>query len=253
MDLLEVVALLAAGIAAGAINAVVGSGTLITFPTLLALGYPAVLANVSNNIGLVPGSASGAWAYRRELSGQKARVMRLASCSVAGGIIGAILLLELPASAFDAIVPVLILLAVALVIVGPRLNRMIAARRDGTHAPVHGGTAVLAATFFCGIYGGYFGAAQGILLMAFLGILLDEQMQRLNAVKNVLAGLVNLVAAVVFILSTEVAWDAVAVIAIGSTIGGQLGGMYGRRLSPAVLRGIIVVVGTTAAVRLIVT
>src|SRR6185436_8681700 len=218
MELWEVAALLAAGIGAGAINAVVGSGTLITFPTLLALGYPPVLANVSNNIGLVPGSASGAWAYRRELAGQRSRVLRLAGCSVTGGIIGAILLLELPESAFDAIVPVLIILAVVLVIVGPRLNRMIAARRTG-EAPVHGGFAVLAATFFCGIYGGYFGAAQGILL--------DDGMQRLNAVKNVLAGLVNLVAAVVFIFSTEVAWDAVAVIAIGSTIGGQLGGMYG--------------------------
>jgi uncharacterized protein len=125
------------------------------------------------------------------------------------------------------------------------------AKREG--APPHGGLAVLVAVFLCGVYGGYFGAAQGILLMAFLGILLDEQMQRLNAVKNVLAGLVNAVAAVVFVLASEVAWDAVAVIAIGSTVGGQLGGMYGRRLPPNVLRGIIVVVGTTAAVRLLVT
>jgi uncharacterized membrane protein YfcA len=250
MEFWEVVALLAAGTAAGAINAVVGSGTLITFPTLLALGYPPVLANVSNNIGLVPGSASGAWAYRRELAGQRSRVMRLAGCSLIGGVIGAILLLELPESAFDAIVPALILLAVVLVIVGPRLNVLVA-KREG--APPHGGPAVLAATFFCGIYGGYFGAAQGILLMAFLGILLDDSMQRLNAVKNVLAGLDNLVAAVVFILSTEVAWGAVALIAIGSTAGGQLGGMYGRRLPPTVLRGIIVLVGTVAAVRLLVT
>ena len=166
MDVWEVAALFAAGIVAGAINAVVGSGTLVTFPTLLALGYPPVLANVSNNIGLVPGSASGAWAYRRELAGQRSRVLRLAGCSVAGGIIGAILLLELPESAFDAIVPVLILLAVVLVIVGPRLNRLVAKRES---APPHGGLAVLAAVFACGVYGGYFGAAQGILLMAFLG------------------------------------------------------------------------------------
>jgi uncharacterized protein len=250
MDFWEALAILGAGVFAGAINAVVGSGTLVTFPTLLAFGYPPVIANVSNNVGLVPGSASGAWAYRRELSGQRSRVMRLAGCSVAGGIVGAILLLELPASAFDAIVPVLILLAVALVVLQPWLSRFVA-KREG--APAHGGTAVLVAVFLCGVYGGYFGAAQGVLLMAFLGIFLDEHLQRLNAVKNVLAGLVNAVAAVVFIFASDVAWGVAALIAIGSTAGGQLGGMYGRRLPPVALRGIIVVVGTTAAVRLLVT
>jgi uncharacterized membrane protein YfcA len=250
MDFWEALAILGAGTVAGAINAVVGSGTLVTFPTLLAFGYSPVIANVSNNVGLVPGSASGAWAYRRELVGQKARVMRLAGCSVAGGIIGAILLLELPASAFDAIVPVLILLAVVLVILQPWLSRFVA-KREG--APAHGGVAVLAAVFFTGIYGGYFGAAQGVLLMAFLGILIDEHLQRLNAVKNVLAGLVNAVAAVVFVLASDIAWGAAALIAIGSTAGGQLGGMYGRRLPPVALRGIIVVVGSVAAVRLLVT
>src|SRR5215217_3801351 len=242
MDLWEALALLGAGTVAGAINAVVGSGTLVTFPTLLAFGYPPVLANVSNNVGLVPGSVSGAWAYRRELAGQRSRVMRLAGCSVAGGIIGAILLLELPESAFDAIVPVLILLAVTLVILQPWLSRLVA-KTEG--APAHGGLAVLVAV--------YFGAAQGVLLMAFLGILLDEHLQRLNAVKNVLAGLVNAVAAVVFVLASEVAWGAAAMIAIGSTLGGQLGGTYGRRLPPVALRGIIVAVGTVAAVRLLAT
>ncbi len=250
MDLWEALALLGAGTVAGAINAVVGSGTLVTFPTLLAFGYPPVLANVSNNIGLVPGSVSGAWAYRRELAGQRARVMRLAGASLAGGVTGAVLLLVLPESAFDAIVPVLILLAVALVLLQPRLSRLVA-KREG--APAHGGVAALVAVLLCGVYGGYFGAAQGVLLMGILGILLDDELQRLNAVKNVLAGLVNAVAAVVFVLASDVAWGAAAMIAIGSTAGGQLGGMYGRRLSPAVLRGIIVVVGLTAAVRLLAT
>jgi len=250
VDIWEALALLAAGTAAGAINAVVGSGTLVTFPTLLAFGYPPVLANVSNNVGLVPGSVSGAWAYRRELAGQRSRVMRLAGASVTGGIIGAIALLELPESAFDAIVPVLILLAVALVLLQPRLSKLVA-RREG--APAHGGVAVIVAVFATGIYGGYFGAAQGVLLMAFLGILIDEHMQRLNAVKNVLAGLVNAVAAIVFVLAGDVAWGAAAMIAVGSTAGGQVGGMYGRRLPPAALRGIIVAVGTVAAVRLLVT
>ena len=250
MDIWEAVALLAAGAVAGAINAVVGSGTLVTFPTLLAFGYPPVLANVSNNIGLVPGSVSGAWAYRRGLAGQRARVMRLAGASLTGGIVGAVALLVLPASAFDAIVPVLILLAVALVLLQPRLSKLVSKRGQ---APAHGGVAAIVAVGLCGVYGGYFGAAQGVLLMAFLGILLDDQMQRLNAVKNVLAGLVNAVAAIVFVLASEVAWDAAAMIAIGSTAGGQLGGMYGRRLPATALRGIIMVVGTVAAVRLLVT
>ncbi len=250
MDIWEAAALLAAGLVAGAINAVVGSGTLVTFPTLLAFGYPPVLANVTNNVGLVPGSVSGAWAYRRELAGQKARVLRLAGASVTGGVIGAIALLVLPESAFDAIVPVLIVVACVLVILQPWLSRMVAQRN---HAVAHGGAPALGATFLTGVYGGYFGAAQGVLLMAFLGIFIDEELQRLNAVKNVLAGLVNAVAAVIFVAVSEVAWGAAAMIAIGSTIGGQLGGMYGRRLSPTVLRGIIVVVGLTAAVRLLAT
>jgi uncharacterized protein len=250
MDVLEALALLGAGIAAGAINAVVGSGTLITFPTLLAFGYAPVLANVTNNIGVLPGSVTGAWAYRRELAGQKARVLRLAGMSIAGGLLGAILLLELPESAFDAVVPALILLACVLVILQPWLSRKVAQRN---HAVAHGGAPALGGTFLTGVYGGYFGAAQGVLLVAILGIFVDDDLQRLNAVKNVLAGLVNAVAAIVFVAVSEVAWGAAAMIAIGSTAGGQLGGMYGRRLSPAVLRGIIVVVGLTAAVRLLAT
>ncbi len=263
MDVLEALALLGAGLVAGAINAVVGSGTLVTFPTLLAFGYPPVLANVTNNIGVLPGSVTGAWAYRRELAGQRARVMRLAGASLAGGVVGAFALLELPESAFDAIVPVLILLACVLVILQPRLSRLVGRRREaaaarrgaaaGDGGAVHGGVAAIVAVGLCGVYGGYFGAAQGVLLMAFLGILVDDLLQRLNAVKNVLAGLVNFVAAVVFVTVSEVAWGAAAAIAVGSTIGGQVGGTYGRRLPPAALRGFIVVVGTVAAVRLLVT
>src|SRR5918997_1994850 len=250
MDVLEALALLGAGMAAGAINAVVGSGTLITFPTLLAFGYAPVLANVTNNIGVLPGLVSGAWAYRRELAGQKSRVMRLAGASLAGGIVGAILLLKLPESAFEAIVPVLILLAVLLVILQPKLRGLLAKRE---HAPAHGGRTALAVTGLTGVYGGYFGAAQGVLLTAFLGILLDDDLQRINALKNVLSGLVNFVAAIVFVAVSDVAWGAAAVIAAGSTIGGQVGGMYGRKLPSVALRGVVVVVGTVAAVRLLLT
>src|SRR3954454_4073866 len=162
MDVLEGVALLAAGLVAGAINAVVGSGTLVTFPTLLAFGYAPVLANVTNNIGVLPGSVTGAWAYRTELRDQRQRVKRLAGASVTGGIIGAILLLELPPSAFEAIVPGLILLACLLVVLQPWLSRRIAQRQ---HAPVHGGVAAIVLVGLTGVYGGYFGAAQGVLLM----------------------------------------------------------------------------------------
>jgi uncharacterized protein len=250
MDVLQFLALLGAGMVAGGINAVVGSGTLVTFPTLLAFGYPTVLANVTNNIGILPGSVTGAYAYRRELAEQKALAIRLAGASATGGLVGALLLLQLPESAFEAIVPVLILLACGLVAAQPWLSRWVARRRRGV---AHGGALMLVITLATGIYGGYFGAAQGVLLMAFLGILLDEQMQQLNAVKNVLAGLVNLVAAVVFVLVSHVAWAAAIALAIGSTLGGQVGGTYGRRLSPKVLRGVIIVVGTTAAVRLLVT
>jgi uncharacterized membrane protein YfcA len=250
MDVLQFLGLLAAGMVAGGINAVVGSGTLVTFPTLLAFGYPTVLANVTNNVGILPGSLTGAYAYRRELAQQRALATRLAGASATGGLVGALLLLQLPASAFEAVVPELILLACVLVALQPRLSRWVAGRRTGI---AHGGPLLLVITFGTGIYGGYFGAAQGVLLMAFMGILLQEDLQQLNAVKNVLAGLVNLVAAIVFVLVSHIAWAAALALAIGSTLGGQLGGTYGRRLPPQALRGFIVVVGTVAAVRLLVT
>jgi uncharacterized membrane protein YfcA len=238
---------LLAGLGAGTINTVVGSGTLISFPTLLAFGIPPVTANVSNTIGLTPGSLSGAWGYRRELAGQRERAMRLGVGSLLGGSAGAVLLLWLPSSAFDAIVPVLIALGVLLVVLGPRIQGLVvarAARRGGladTGAPW-----VWPAVTGVGVYGGYFGAAQGVLLMAILGIGVDDTLQRHNAMKNVLAFLANAVAAVVFITVAHVNWTAAGLIAIGSVIGGQVGSTIGRRLPASVLRVIIVVVGVVA-------
>ncbi|HEY6933967.1 MAG TPA: sulfite exporter TauE/SafE family protein [Marmoricola sp.] len=246
----EAVAVFAAGIAAGTINTVVGSGTLITFPTLVAVGVPPVLANVSNSVGLVPGSVSGAWGYRRELEGQRGRLLRLGLASLVGGTVGAILLLVLPGSAFDAIVPVLIALGVVLVIFGPRISSAVSARaaeRGGL--PEHGAAWVWPSVAGAGVYGGYFGAAQGVLLMAILGIGVDDTMQRHNATKNVLAAIVNGVAAVVFILVSHVAWAAAGLIALGSIIGGQIGAHWGRRLSPLWLRTLIVVIGIAALVQ----
>lgn len=247
-------AICAAGLAAGTINAVVGSGTLITFPTLLAFGYPPVLANVSNNVGLVPGVLSGVHGYRRELAGQRRRILVLGSASLLGGLIGAILLLLLPASAFEDIVPALIALAVVLVIAQPMLAKWVAKRQGdrGDPAQAVGGPLLWIAVFATGIYGGYFGAAQGVLLIGLLGVALADNLQRINGVKNVLAAIVNGVAAVVFIAVTHVDWTVAALIAVGSIIGGQLGARIGRKLPPIALRVIIVCVGTAAMVKLLV-
>jgi uncharacterized membrane protein YfcA len=239
------VAVLLAGMAAGTINVVVGSGTLLTFPTLLAFGVPPVTANVSNTIGLVPGVASGVVGYRRELRGQRARVVRLGSASVLGGITGAVLLLVLPDGAFRAIVPVLILLGLLLVVVQPRVSAWVDARHEGARDEF-GPWWVWPAVFGTGVYGGYFGAAQGVILMGVLGIGIADSMQRLNGVKNVLAGLVNGVAGLIFLVVADVDWTVVALIAAGSVVGGQLGATVGRRLSPLVLRVVIVIVGLAA-------
>jgi uncharacterized membrane protein YfcA len=216
---------------------------------LLGFGYAPVTANVSNTIGLVPGSVSGAIGYRRELRGQRNRALPLLAASTTGGIVGAVLLLSLPASAFKAIVPVFIALALVLVVAQPRLSAALEHRRRRPGA--RAGVVATGAVFATGIYGGYFGAAQGILLLAILGLELDEDLQRINALKVVLAGLVNLVAGIVFVFSAHVAWGAAALIAVGSTLGGVLGANVGRRLPPAVLRGVIVLVGIVAIVKLL--
>jgi hypothetical protein len=250
LSLGEVAAIALAGAAAGAINTLVGSGTLITFPVLLAFGYAPVTANVSNTIGLVPGSASGAIGYRRELAGQGARALRLGSMSVAGGITGAVLLLVLPASAFKAIVPVFIATALVLTLAQPRVSAWLIRReidlesRAGALTPI--------AVYLTGVYGGYFGAAQGILLLGILGVTLAQDLQRTNALKNVLAGLTNGVAGVYFAFAAHVDWGPAAIIAGTSIVGAQLGARYGRRLPPDVLRLVIVAVGIFAIVRLLV-
>ena len=248
----EVVAILLAGCAAGTINTIVGSGTLITFPTLLAFGIPPVTANVSNTVGLVPGSVSAVVGYRAELAGQRPRLVRLASGSLLGAAVGAVLLLVLPNEAFDAIVPALVALGVLLVVLGPRIQAWVVARADARGGlPDHGAAWVWPAVLVAGVYGGYFGAAQGVLLMAILGIGVADSLQRHNATKNVLALVVNLVAALVFIAVADVDWAVAGLIALGSVIGGQLGATVGRRLPPNVLRGVIVAVGLTALVTLL--
>lgn len=294
--ILQDLAIFGAGIAAGTINVVVGSGTLITFPTLLAFNFPPVLANVSNNIGLIPGSVTGAYGYRAELRGQRGRLLSLSSASLLGGLVGAILLLVLPAGAFGAIVPTLICLALVMVVAQPRLANWVARRQQArvpgppvSAGPVPAGPGpadqvpadqvpagqvpagqesagqpaagqsperigpVLWFLVFCtGLYGGYFGAAQGVLLIGLLGVALNDTLQRINGTKNVLAALVNGIAGVVFILVSHVDWAAAGLIALGSVIGGLIGARVGRKLSPWALRIVIICVGIAALVKLLV-
>jgi uncharacterized membrane protein YfcA len=245
---LEAVLVLFAGMAAGTVNAVVGSGTLITFPVLLAVGYSPVVANVSNTVGLAPGSISAAFGYRAELVGQGKRLKVLGLASLTGGLTGGVLLLTLPEAAFQAIVPVLIALSCVLVILQPWLtSRLSMAERRREH----GGVGLFGCIFLAGVYGGYFGAAQGVLLIALLGLFLDEHLQRVNAAKNVLAGIVNTVAAVLFVLVSDVAWMAVVLIAVGSVIGAQIGARVGWRTRPGILRGLVVLVGVVAIVAIV--
>jgi hypothetical protein len=251
MSVLHAVAIFGAGIVAGTINTVVGSGTLFTFPVLLAFGYAPVVANVSNTVGLVPGSLSGAFGYRRELAGQTRRGLPLAIASATGAVVGSALLLTLPASAFKAIVPAFILIALVLILLQPRLSRAVRMRRREGIQHTHAGPLATAAVFGSGVYGGYFGAAQGILLLAILGLALDDDLQRINALKVVLAGLVNLVAGLIFVFVANVAWLPALLIAVGSTVGGVIGAHGGRRLPPWALRAVIIVVGIVAIVRLV--
>jgi len=204
-----------------------------------------VLANVSNNIGLVPGGLSGVYGYRRELAGQRSRILRLVPASALGGLSGAVLLLVLPGSVFKRVVIVLIVIALVLVVAQPRL-----AKRLGTGRAT-GGALLLASVFAAGVYGGYFGAAQGIILIALLAIFVSDDLQRLNATKNVLASCVNGVASIVFVIATDVDWKIVGITAVGSVIGGQVGARFGRRLDQRALRGLIVAVGIVAIVRLV--
>ena len=253
MTLAHALEIFGAGIVAGTINTVVGSGTLFTFPVLLAFGYAPVTANVSNTVGLVPGSVSGAVGYRRELAGQRDRLLRFSCASAAGGIVGAILLLSLPPSAFKDIVPAFIVIALVLIVLQSRISRVLDAyRARRAREPGRLGPVAYVSVFATGIYGGYFGAAQGIMLLAILGLSLpDEDLQRVNAVKVVLAGLVNLIAGIVVVFAAHIAWLPALLIAVGSTIGGVLGARYGRRLPPTGLRALIVVVGIFAIVRLL--
>lgn len=244
---LDVLAILAAGLVAGFVNAVVGTGSLLTFPTLLAVGYSPVVANMTNTVGLVLGNVSGVVGYRRELAGQRSRVVELAIPTAIGGVCGAILLLALPEGVFHRVVPVLILFAVGLVIAQPRLTALLARYSD------HAGSswALRAGVLLAAVYGGYFGAGVGVVFIGLLSVFIKDDLQRLNGVRNVLAAVSNAVAAALFIAVGHVAWVAAGLLAVSSIAGGQLGASVGRRLPANVLRTVIVIGGLAAVVKLL--
>ncbi|MGA9872713.1 MAG: sulfite exporter TauE/SafE family protein [Rhodococcus sp. (in: high G+C Gram-positive bacteria)] len=258
MPVSEIIVILVAGLGAGAINAVVGSGTLITFPTLVAFGYPPVVATMSNAVGLVAGSVSGTWGYRRELKGQWPRLKWQMPASFVGALGGAWLLLHLPETVFAAVVPVLLIAALVLVVVQPRIQAWARARSEAAgKAADHVGRVrmilLTLGTLLVGVYGGYFTAAQGILLIGVMGILLPESVQRMNAAKNLLSLIVNVVAAVTYTIVAfdRISWAAAGLIAAGSLVGGSIGARFGRKLSPWALRAVIVVIGSIGLWRLL--
>ncbi|WP_372595283.1 sulfite exporter TauE/SafE family protein [Actinotalea sp.] len=256
MDPLQILAIAVAGTLAGAVNTIVGAGTLLTFPLLVALGVSPLTANVSNTVGLVPGAVTGAWGYRRELAGHWGTVARMAALSALGGAIGGSLVLVADPDTFTAVVPWLLVLAAGLAAAQPRVAAWVR-RRAGAEVQSHAGSSTrplgiglalgIAAT---GIYGGYFGAAQGVILISLLGIGWSSDLHRANGAKNVLAGTANVVSAAVFIAGGTVDWTIAGLIAVGSALGGVLGARIGRRIPAVGLRALIVTVALIAAAAL---
>ena len=247
------------GLWAGTINTIVGSGSLVTFPILVSLGFAPVNAIISNAMGLVAGGFSGAWGYRREATSARRTLFRLLPVSFLGGLLGAFLLLHLPESVFAYVAPVLVVVAILLVVFQPRLSAWAKGRQAMTHiTPEQADLQKLPPilyilVFLIGVYGGYFTAAQGVLLVAVLGIFFHGSLQQSNAIKVILTLVVNLIAAVFYLLFAfdRINWLVVFLIAVGSLLGGFLGAGIGRRMSPTLLRIVIVLLGIVALVNLI--
>lgn len=251
MDPLELAFLALAGLLAGGLNAVAGGGSLVLFPALLAVGLPPLAANVTNTVAVWPGYVGTSLGYRAELAGQGRRVLGLAATALLGGSAGAALLLTTPAELFEAVVPVLVILASLLLAVQAVVTRWVSrlpGSAGGARSPLlHVGL------FLAAVYGGYFGGALGVILLATLAVFLAEPLQHLNALKSVLSLLINTVALIAFALLGPVAWLAVAVAAPAALLGGYLGAKVARRLEANVLRGVVVVFGLAVGVTLAVT
>jgi uncharacterized protein len=248
--------LLAAGLAAfaaGMVNAVAGGGTLITFPALVALGVPAVSANITNTVALCPGYVGGAWAQRDDLRAFRRHFRSLFAAAVVGGLAGSILLLQSSEDLFRALVPFLILGACGLLALQDVLRRALQARRQPRHRqPARRHPALVGSVFASAVYGGYFGAGLGIMLLAVLGLAMDDTLTRLNALKQALSVAINVVAALFFVFSGKVYWGFAAAMAVGALLGGNAGGRIAGRLHPEVLRWVVVAFGVVVAISFLV-
>jgi uncharacterized membrane protein YfcA len=245
IDLGGGVVLALVGFAAGAINAAAGGGSLVTFTALIAVGYPSLVANVTNNVAVSPGYATGVWGYRRELRGQRRRIVPLAAVSAFGSLVGVGLFLKSSQQAFDSVVPFLVLAACALLAVQPAISRRIG---ESPGEGEHPGVVSLVGQTLAAVYGGYFGAALGVAVLALLGTLLNDSLQRLNALKALLQLVIGGTAALGFALFTPVAWIAVAIVGPASLAGGLVGARLAKRVSGRVLRVGVVAYGVVAAV-----
>jgi uncharacterized protein len=256
VDLSFVAAVLAAGFGAGFVLTAVGAGSLVSFPLLVGAGLTPLVANVCNNVGLVPGGLTGAFGFRRELAGHRALVVRVALTSAAGALLGGVLLLALPPGAFARVVPWLVLVSATLVGLGPVISAAVRRRATRRGVAVRGdrhamGRWLSGLSTLIGVYGGYFGAAQGVLLVAVLALGLDVPLSAVNGLKNVAVASANVAATLVFVLFAPLDWGVVGLVAVGSVVGGWLGAHLGRRLPPAVFRALVVVFGYVVGLRLL--
>jgi len=249
ISIIDLIAVCLAAVAGGFVNAIAGGGTLITFPMLTAVGVPPVIANVTNTVALCPGYVGGTYAQRHDLQGQKKRMWMLLPTGILGGITGGVLLLSTSDATFRKLIPYLILTAVILLAFQDQLRNAVMARMSGSDSDsTHSHEAwAIPLIFFAAIYGGYFGAGLGVMMLAVLGLVLDDSLTRLNALKQSLSFVINIAAALFFLFSGKVLWTAATVMAVGALAGGVLGGRVASRIQPIVLRWIVIAVGLVVA------
>ena len=248
---LEHLAVLAAGLGAGVLTSTVGVASLLSFPVLVALGLPPVVANASNTVGLTPGGLSGSFGYRRELREHPRIALTVLLACAAGAVAGAVLLLALPSGVFGAMVPWLVLFTSVLVGVQPWISRRVRARLGDAPDRVEMSRATLALTVLTGTYGGYFGAGSGVMMVAVLGFGLDLELRVVNGLKTLAVLAANVVATVIFVVAADLDWTAIALLAAGSVVGGYAGALIGRHLPDTLFRTVLVLAGVTAFVLLV--